>query len=142
MRAWWSQLLVPQNETNLRSRYDCSLLCLELPIQNTASGPPFSLSLRIARSLSPTSLIASFHDIFLHLSSTSFIGDFKRCECSTTPCSRTDAPLAQCAPRLRGESNTGSWRTHTPFCTTASMEQPTEQGVQTVRFTSILPGSF
>src|SRR5215467_4422605 len=136
MRAWWSQLLVPQKDTNLRSMYDCSLLCLELPIQNTASGPPFSLSLRIARSLSPTSLIASSHDIFCHLPLTSFIGDFSRCECSTTPCSRTDAPLAQCAPRLSGESNTGSCRIQTPFCTTASIEQPTEQCVQTVRFTS------
>src|SRR5204863_9108290 len=138
MRAWWSQLLLPQNDTNLRIRYDCSLLCLELPIQNTASGPPFSLSLRIARSLSPTSLIASFHDIFCHLPSTSFIGDFKRCECSCMPCSRTDAPLAQCAPRLSGESNTGSCRTHTPLSTTASIEQPTEQCVHTVRFTSTL----
>ena len=47
--------------------------------------------------------------------------------------------MAQCAPRLIGESNTGSWRIHTPFCTTASMAQPTEQCVQTVRLTSILP---
>ena len=31
------------------------------------------------------------------------------------PCSRIEAPLAQCAPRLIGESNTGSWRIHTPF---------------------------
>ena len=50
------------------------------------------------------------------------------------PCSRIEAPFAQCAPRLIGESNTGSWRTHTPFCTTASIAQPTEQCVQTVRF--------
>jgi hypothetical protein len=49
------------------------------------------------------------------------------------------APLAQCAPRLIGESNTGSWRTHTPFSTTASMAQPTEQWVQTVRLTSMRP---
>jgi hypothetical protein len=55
------------------------------------------------------------------------------------PCSRIDAPLAQCAPRFSGESNTGSWRTHTPSVTTASMAQPTEQCVQTVRFTSVLP---
>ena len=40
---------------------------------------------------------------------------------------RTAAPLAQCAPRLIGESNTGSWRTQTPFSTTASTAQPTEQ---------------
>ena len=57
------------------------------------------------------------------------------------PCSRIEAPLAQCAPRLIGESNTGSWRTHTPFSTTASMAQPTEQCVQTVRFTSTLTAS-
>src|SRR5687767_11541268 len=55
------------------------------------------------------------------------------------PCSRTEAPFAQCAPRLIGESNTGSWRTQTPFSTTASIAQPTEQCVQTVRLTSTLP---
>jgi hypothetical protein len=133
MRAWWSMLFVPKYETNLRSRYDCSLLCLELPTQNTASGPD---SLRIARSLSPSSLIAWSHVIFWYLPLTSFIGDFSRC--SPRPCSRIAAPFAQCAPRLSGESNTGSWRTHTPFSTTASIEQPTEQCVQTVRCTSRL----
>ena len=55
------------------------------------------------------------------------------------PCSRTDAPLAQCAPRLSGESNTGSWRIHTPFSTIASTEQPTEQCVQTVRLVTSSP---
>jgi hypothetical protein len=74
-----------------------------------------------------------------YLPFTSFIGYFSRCECSVMPCSRTDAPFAQCAPRLSGESNTGSWPTHTPFCTTASMAQPTEQCVHTERLTSILP---
>src|SRR5580693_2111749 len=108
MRAWWSQLLVPQKDTNLRSRYACSLLCLELPTQNTASGPPFALSLRMASRRSLTSLSASAQDIFCHLPLTSFIGDFNRCESAITPCSRTEAPLAQCAPRLMGESNTGS----------------------------------
>src|SRR6185312_11922961 len=60
------------------------------------------------------------------------------------PCSRTEAPFAQCAPRLNGESNTGSWRIHTPFCTTASIAQPTEQCVHTVRLVSVTPaaGSF
>src|SRR5258708_32124558 len=77
-----------------------------------------------------------------YLPATSFIGYFRRCECSVMPCSRTLAPLAQCAPRLIGESNTGSWRTHTPSVTTASMAQPTEQWVQTVRFTTVLPGFF
>src|SRR5690349_10925386 len=74
-----------------------------------------------------------------HLPSSSFIGYFRRWESCVMPCSRTEAPFAQCAPRLIGESNTGSWRTQTPFCTTASTAQPTEQCVHTVRFTSTLP---
>ncbi len=135
MRAWWSMLFVPKNDTNLRIRYDCSLLCLELPTQNTASGPD---SFLIASRRSPTSLIAWSHGIFCHLPLTSFIGDFSRCEFSCMPCSRTEAPLAQCAPRLSGESNTGSCRIQTPFSTTASTEQPTEQCVHTVRLTSTL----
>jgi hypothetical protein len=57
------------------------------------------------------------------------------------PCSRIEAPFAQCEPRLIGESNTGSWRTQTPFSTTASIAQPTEQCVQTVRFTSTFTSS-
>src|SRR5579862_365192 len=126
-------LFVPKNDTNLRSRYDCSLLCFELPTQNTASGPA---SLRIASNLSPSSLIAWSHEIFCHLPLTSFIGDFSRN--SPRPCSRIAAPFAQCAPRFSGESKTGSCRTHTPFSTTASIEQPTEQCVQTVRLTSRL----
>src|SRR5258708_21406644 len=77
-----------------------------------------------------------------YLPATSFIGYFRRCECSVMPCSRTLAPLAQCAPRLIGESNTGSWRTHTPSVTTASIAHPTEQCVQTVRFTTVLPVFF
>ena len=133
MRAWWSQLLVPKNDTNLRIRYEPSLLCLELPTQYTASGPD---SWRIARSLSPTSLIACSHDSRCHLPPTSFIGVFSRCESSCMPCSRTEAPLAQWPPSEIGESNTGSWRTHTPFSTTASIAQPTEQCVHTVRCTS------
>ncbi len=133
IRAWWSQLFVPQNDTNLRIRYACSLLCLELPTQNTASGPD---SLRMASSLSPISLIACSQLIFWYLPLTSFIGDFSRY--SPWPCSRTDAPLAQCAPRFSGESNTGFCRVHTPFSTVASTAQPTEQCVQTVRLTSAL----
>src|SRR5688572_18457387 len=58
------------------------------------------------------------------------------------PCSRTEAPFAQCAPRLIGESNTGSWRTQTPFSTCASIAQPTEQCVHTVRLISTLPAGF
>src|SRR6185369_6052047 len=136
MRAWWSMLLVPNMDTNLRNKYDCSLLCFDEPTQKVASGPD---SLRIASSLSPISLIASSHEMRRYLPSTSFIGYFRRCECSVMPCSRMLAPLAQCAPRLMGDSKTGSWRTHTPSVTTASIEQPTEQWVQIVRLISVLP---
>src|SRR6266568_9398430 len=136
MRAWWSVLLVPNSRTHLHMRYACSLLCLEDPIKNNASGPD---SLRIASILSPISSIAVSQEIRWYLPFTSFMGYFSRCECSVMPCSRTEAPFAQCAPRLSGESNTGSCRTHTPFCTTASMAQPTEQCVHTERLTSILP---
>src|SRR2546422_4952182 len=93
----------------------------------------------MASSLSPISLIAWSQERRWYLPFTSFIGYWGRGECSVMPCSRTDGPLAQCAPRLRGESNTGSCRTHTPFCTTASMAQPTEQCVHTERLTSMLP---
>src|ERR1700692_4514072 len=75
------------------------------------------------------------------LPSTSFIGYLRRCEFSVMPCSRMLAPLAQCAPRLSGESNTGSWRIQTPFWTTASTEQPTEQREPTVRLTTVSPAS-
>src|SRR5690349_16480573 len=136
MRAWWSMLLVPNMDTNLRKSCACSLLCFDEPTQKVASGP---LSLRIASSLSPISLIASSQLMRLYFPSTSFIGYLRRCECSVMPCSRTDAPLAQCAPRLIGESNTGSCRTQTPLVTTASIEQPTEQCVHTVRRTTVLP---
>src|SRR5215470_13755996 len=138
MRAWWSVLFVPQRRANLHSSSDCSLLCLEEPTSISASGPD---SLRIASMRSPISLIAVSQEILVYLPFTSFIGYFRRCECSVMPCSRTEAPLAQCAPRLSGESNTGSWRTQTPSCTTASIAQPTEQCVHTERFTSTLPAS-
>src|SRR5450432_616294 len=128
-------LLVPKNDTNLRIRYACSLLCFELPTQKTESGPD---SLRSASRRSPTSLIAASHVIACHLPLTSFIGVLSRCEFSCMPCSRTEAPLAQCEPRLSGESNTGSCRTHTPFSTIASTAQPTEQCMQTVRLLSRL----
>ena len=71
MRAWWSVLLLPHIETNLRSRYDCSLLCLDEPIQNTASWPPFS---RTCSRRSPTSSIAWSQEMRWYLPSTSFIG--------------------------------------------------------------------
>ena len=68
-----------------------------------------------------------------YLPSTSFIGYFSRCE-SLGAC-HVPAPRrpSRSAPRFIGESNTGSCRTHTPFFTTASTAQPTEQCVQTVR---------
>src|SRR5258707_7905781 len=105
MRAWWSVLFVPNRRTNLHSRYDCSLLCLEEPIQKVASGP---LSFLIVLSLSVTSVSAWSQEIFFHLPPSSFIGLFRRCESWVMPCSRIEAPFAQCAPRLIGESNTGS----------------------------------
>ena len=81
---------------------------------------------------------ATSHEMRLYLPFSSFIGYLRRCESAVMPCSRIEAPLAQCAPRLIGESNTGSCRTQTPFSTTASSEHPTEQCVQTVRLTSTL----
>src|SRR5690606_14105283 len=126
-------LFVPKNDTILRIRYDCSLLCLDDPIQKVASGPDSSL---IFFSRSVISSSACFQLMRWYLPLTSFIGVFSRY--SPCPCSRMDAPFAQCAPRFSGESNTGSWRTQTPFSTTASIEQPTEQCVQTVRLTSML----
>src|SRR4030095_2741724 len=135
MRAWWSQLFVPQNETNLRKRYACSLLCLELPTQKIESGPDsfFRSSIFLLISSSAWSQL-----IFWYLPLTSLTGVLRRIECSCIPCSRTEAPFAQCAPRLSGESNTGSCRVHTPFSTVASIAHPTEQCRHTVRLTSTL----
>src|SRR3974390_2686224 len=59
---------------------------------------------------------------------TSFIGYFRRRSPITS--SRTAAPLAQCEPRLIGESQLGSWPIQTPFETSAVTVQPTEQCVQ------------
>src|SRR5882724_10607256 len=72
--------------------------------------------------------MATSQDIFCHSPLTSFIGYFRR----RSPCtsSRTEAPLAQCEPRLIGLSQAGSWPTQTPFCTSAITVQPTEQWVQ------------
>src|SRR3954453_12285599 len=70
-----------------------------------------------------------------HSPSTSFIGYLVR----RSPCtsSRTEAPLAQCEPRLSGLSHAGSWPTQTPFCTSAITVQPTEQCVQTFFLISV-----
>ena len=54
-------------------------------------------------------------------------------------CSRTEAPLAQCAPRLNGLSQPGSCPTQTPLSTSARTVQPTEQCVHTDRIVSIAP---
>src|SRR5256714_10102234 len=72
--------------------------------------------------------MATSHDIFCHSPLTSFIGYFRR----RSPCtsSRVAAPLAQCEPRLIGESQPGSWPTQTPLTTSAMTVQPTEQCVQ------------
>src|SRR5512135_1223043 len=136
MRAWWSALFVPHRRIHLHSSSLCSLPCLDEPTRNSASGP---LSLRMSRSFLEISSYAWSQEILFHLPSSSFIGYLRRCESCVTPCSRAEAPLAQCPPRLSGESNTGSCRVHTPFSTTASMAQPTEQCVHTVRRTSTLP---
>src|SRR3954466_4213954 len=133
MRAWWSQLLLPHRLTHLRSRYDCSLLCFDEPTRKIESGP---LAFFSSSMLALISSSACSHEIVWYLPLTSFIGYLRRY--SPWPCSRSAAPLAQCAPRLIGESNTGSWRTQTPFSTTASTAQPTAQWPHTVRLTSIL----
>src|SRR6185312_17506229 len=57
-----------------------------------------------------------------------FIGYFRRRSPDTS--SRTEAPLAQCEPRLIGLSQLGSWPIHTPLATSAVTVQPTEQWVQ------------
>src|SRR5882757_2145244 len=79
--------------------------------------------------------MATSQDIFCHSPLTSFIGYFRR----RSPCtsSRTEAPLAQCEPRLIGESQAGSCPTQTPFCTSAITVQPTEQCVQTFFLISV-----
>src|SRR5438876_182889 len=80
--------------------------------------------------LSPISVIAWSQEMRVHLPSTSLVGYLSRR--SPCACSRTEAPLAQWAPKLNGLSKPGSWRVHTPFCTVAMTVQPTEQWVHTV----------
>src|SRR3954453_11627948 len=72
--------------------------------------------------------MATSHDILCHSPLTSFIGYLSR----RSPCtsSRTEAPLAQCEPRFSGLSQPGSCPIHTPFATSATTVQPTEQCVQ------------
>jgi len=109
------------------------LLLLHEPTMKMLSGP---LSLRSSSIRALISFSATSQLMRSYLPFTSFIGYFSRN--SPLALSRSAAPLAQCAPRLMGESKTGSWRTQTPFSTMASTAQPTEQCVQTVRLTSIL----
>src|SRR6478609_10035900 len=66
----------------------------------------------------------------VHWPLASFIGYFRRRSLCTS--SRTEAPLAQCDPRLIGDSQLGSWPIHTPFSTSAVTVHPTEQCVQTL----------
>src|SRR5581483_1303465 len=72
--------------------------------------------------------MATSQDTRFHCPLVSFIGYLRRRSPDTS--SRTDAPFAQCEPRLIGESQLGSWPTHTPFDTSAVTVQPTEQRVQ------------
>src|SRR5688572_9325593 len=81
--------------------------------------------------------MASDQEMRWYVPSTSFIGYLRRR--SPWPCSRTEAPLAQWAPRLKGLSNPGSWPTQTPFSTSAITVQPTEQWVHTVLICSTAP---
>src|SRR3954447_5495229 len=81
-------------------------------------------------SLSPMSLIAWSQLTRVHWPPTSFIGYFKRRSPETS--SRTEAPLAQCEPRLIGESQLGSWPIQTSLSTSAVTVQPPAQWVQTL----------
>src|SRR5215468_2379248 len=90
-------------------------------------------------SLLPISSIAVSHDTRVHWPLTSLSGYLSRRSLCTS--SRTEAPLAQCEPRLNGLSQLGSWPIHTPFCTSAVTVQPTEQWVQMLlRVSSGAPG--
>ena len=68
------------------------------------------------------------HLMRVHWPLTIFIGYFRRRSPITS--SRTEAPLAQCDPRLIGDSQLGSWPIHTPLDTSAVTVQPTAQCVQ------------
>src|SRR6185369_15940037 len=68
------------------------------------------------------------HLMRVHWPLTSFIGYLRRRSLCTS--SRTEAPLAQCEPRLIGLSQLGSCPIHTPLETSAVTVQPTAQCVQ------------
>src|SRR4029077_19187202 len=82
----------------------------------------------MSNSLSPISSMAWSHLMRVHWPLLSFIGYFSRRSPLTS--SRTEAPLAQCEPRLMGLFQLGSWPIQTPFATSAVTVQPTEQWVQ------------
>src|ERR1041385_8190685 len=107
MRAWWSVLFVPQRRAHLHSRDACSLLCLDEPTMKSESGP---LCLRMSSIFLEISSYAVSQEMRFHLPPSSFIGYLRRCESCAMPCSRMDAPFAQCEPRLIGESNTAIGR--------------------------------
>src|SRR6185437_15140480 len=74
----------------------------------------------------------------VHSPLTSFIGYLSRRSLCTS--SRTDAPLAQCEPRLSGLSQLVSCPIHTPFETSAVTVQPTAQCVQIfLRISTVAP---
>ena len=86
---------------------------------------------------SPISSIAWSQLMRFHSPPSFFIGYFRRR--SPWACSRTAAPLAQCAPRLNGLSQPGSCPVQTPLLTSATTVQPTEQCVQTDLMVSTAP---
>src|ERR1043166_3581016 len=68
------------------------------------------------------------HLMRVHWPLASFIGYLSRRSLCTS--SRTEAPLAQCEPRLIGLSQLGSCPIHTPLETSAVTVHPTAQCVQ------------
>src|SRR5437773_9045048 len=82
--------------------------------------------------------MASSQLVCVHCPSTSLRGYLSRRSPETS--SRTEAPFAQCEPRLIGLSQLGSWPIQTPFATSAVTVQPTAQWVQTLlRVSSLAP---
>src|SRR4029078_3242592 len=84
------------------------------------------------------SFMAASHETRCHLPPDSFIGYFRRRSPETS--SRTEAPLAQCEPRLIGLSQLAACPIHTPLATSAVTVQPTEQCVQMLlRMVTVAP---
>jgi hypothetical protein len=70
-------LLVPKNDTNLRTRYDCSLLCFELPTEHRV-GTGFLAQRQQAVADLVDGDVPGYR---LPSPPTSFIGVLSRCEC-------------------------------------------------------------